>query len=327
MSETTEVTHTVSSDGPAQGMTFTMRRRPDSPVAAGAPLVVALPGGTYTSAYFDVPGQSLLDAAETVGIPVIAVDRPGYLGSSKVPVEAGGSVILRNAEVLDHLIGELWDSYGAGAPGVVIIGHSIGGAVTTAIAARQPAWPLLGIAVSGCLVRVPAESGGAWAALPDLEFVELPGQIKDFVMYGPDWTHTATMPGAGHAADAPVPKAELLDITGGWVQRMPEVAAQVRVPVHSRQGEFDHLWISDDAQVAEFKAAFTSAPWVDARLVPNAGHCIDFHRAAKAFLARAAALPPRCRPPAQAPRRIADRLGRRAGLIPGVSREPLPSVP
>ena len=147
----------------------------------------------------------------------------------------------------------------AGAPGVVIIGHSIGGAVTTAIAARQPGWPLLGIAVSGCLVRVPAESGGAWAALPDLEYVELPGPVKDFVMYGPGWTHTAAMPDAGHAADAPVPKAELLDITGGWVQRMRSVAARVLVPVHSRQGEFDHLWISDDDQVAEFKSAFANA--------------------------------------------------------------------
>lgn len=283
MSETAAFTHTVSTDGPAKGMTFSMRRRPDSPVAAGAPLVVALPGGTYTSVYFDVPGQSLLDCAETLGIPVIAVDRPGYLGSTSVPVEAGGSIILRNAEVLDHLIGELWDSYGASAPGVVIIGHSIGGAVTTAIAARHPPWPLLGIAMSGCLVRVAAGSGSAWAALPDLEFVELPGPVKDFVMYGPDWTHAAAMPEAGHAADAPVPKAELLDITGGWVERMPSVAAEVRVPVHTRQGEFDKLWMTDDAQVAEFKSAFANAPWVDSRLVPNAGHCIDFHLAGRAL--------------------------------------------
>jgi pimeloyl-ACP methyl ester carboxylesterase len=284
MSDTTDLTHTVSTDGPARGMTFSMRRRPDGPVAEGAPLVVALPGGTYTSAYFDIPGQSLLDVAETVGVPVIAVDRPGYRGSSPVGSgEAGGSIILRNAEVLDHLIGELWEAYGAPTAGVVVIGHSIGGAVTTAIAARHPDWPLLGIAVSGCLVQVPAESGGAWAALPDLEFVELPGPVKDFVMYGPPWTHTAAMPAAGHAADAPVPKAELLDITGGWVERMPAVAGEVRVPVHSRMGEFDHLWIVDDAQVALFKACFTGAPWVDARLVPNAGHCIDFHRAAKAF--------------------------------------------
>lgn len=26
----------------------------------------------------------------------------------------------------------------------------------------------------------------------------------------------------------------------------------------------------------------TGAPWADARLVPNAGHCIDFHLAARA---------------------------------------------
>jgi hypothetical protein len=32
-----------------------------------------------------------------------------------------------------------------------------------------------------------------------------------------------------------------------------------------------------------FKSCSTSASWVDARLVPNAGHCIDFHRAARAF--------------------------------------------
>jgi pimeloyl-ACP methyl ester carboxylesterase len=281
MSDSAEITHTVRTDGPAKGMTFSMRRRLDSPVTEGAPLVVALPGGTYTSIYFDVPGQSLLDTAETIGIPVIAVDRPGYRGSTKV--ETDGSIILRNAEVLDHLIGELWETYGSGMPGVVVIGHSIGGAITTAIAARHPAWPLLGIAISGCLVQVPRESGGAWAALPDLEFVELPGQVKDFVMYGPDWTHTAKMPDAGHAADAPVPKAELLDITGAWIERMREVAAEVRVPVHSRQGEFDRLWITDDAQVAEFKAAFRNAPWVDARLLPNAGHCIDFHLAARAF--------------------------------------------
>lgn len=281
MTDTTEFTRTVSSDGPAKGMTFSGRRRADATPTAGAPLIVALPGGTYSSVYFDVPGQSLLDVAEAAGVPVIAVDRPGYLGSDKV--EAGESIILRNAEVLDHLIAELWQEFGDGAPGVVVIGHSIGGAITTAIAARHPVWPLLGIAVSGCLVRVPAESGGAWAALPDLEFVELPGQVKDFVMYGPEWTRSEAMPAAGHAADAPVPKAELLDITGGWVERMPSVAAEVRVPVHSRQGEFDHLWISDDAQVAEFAAKFTAAPWVDARLVPNAGHCIDFHLAARAF--------------------------------------------
>lgn len=302
MSETTEFTHTVDSDGPAKGMTITGRRRAEARGTDGAPLVIALPGGTYSSIYFDIPGQSLLDTAEAVGIPVIAIDRPGYRGST--PVEPGESIILRNAEVLEHVIGDLWAAYGDGAPGVVVIGHSIGGAITTALAARHPAWPLLGIAVSGCLVRVPSESGDAWAALPDLEFVELPGQIKDFVMYGPDWTHTSAMPEAGHAADAPVPKAELLDITGGWVERMRDIAAQVQVPVHSRQGEFDHLWVTDEHEMAEFRSVFTSAPWVDGRLVPNSGHCIDFHLPARAFQLEQLAFALEC--VAQANRRPSD---------------------
>ena len=45
--------------------------------AADIPLVIAIPGGTYTSTYFDVPGYSLLDHAAVSGIPVIAIDRPG----------------------------------------------------------------------------------------------------------------------------------------------------------------------------------------------------------------------------------------------------------
>ncbi len=198
-------------------------------------------------------------------------------------MDPGESIILTNAEVLDQAISELWETYGAGMSGVVLIGHSIGGAVVTALAARQPSWPLLGIAVSGCLLKVPTESRAAWDALPDVEVVELPSPMKDFVMFGPEWSYGEDMPAASHAADAPVPKAELLDITGGWIDRVRSVAAQVNVPVHTRQGQFDKLWITDAQQVADFGAAFVAAPSVDARLVPSSGHCIDFHRASAAF--------------------------------------------
>lgn len=274
--------HTVSGDGPAQNMSFSGRRRvPGTEPGIDTPLVVALHGGTYTSAYFDVPGYSLLERAAAVGVPALAIDRPGYLNSTRV--EEGESIILANAQVLDHLISELWDEFGSGTSGVVLIGHSIGGAVVTALAARRPSWPLLGIAISGCLLEVPGESRAAWDALPDTDFVELPAPMKDFVMFGPNWTHHEQMPEAGHVADAPVPRAELLDITGGWIGRVRSVAAQVAVPVHSRQGEFDKLWITDEQQVADFGAAFTGAPSVDARLVRSAGHCIDFHRSSAAF--------------------------------------------
>jgi pimeloyl-ACP methyl ester carboxylesterase len=165
-SEKHEFTHTVASDGAAKGMTFSGRRLAQGrSVAADTPLVIALHGGTFTSAYFDVPGYSLLDRAKSLSIPILAIDRPSYGRSTRV--EDTGSIILKNAEVLDHLIGELWDASGARTAGIVLIGHSIGGAIATALAARHPSWPLLGIAISGCLLQVPPESADAWAA-PEL---------------------------------------------------------------------------------------------------------------------------------------------------------------
>ncbi len=279
---TEELEHTVTGAGPAQGMTFTGQKRwPDGPIGPDTPLIVAIHGGTYTSTYFDVAGYSLLERAVGAGVPIIALDRPAYRGSTAV--EPGESIILANVEVLDHAVAEIWADVGSGTSGVVLIGHSIGGAVVTALAARQPSWPLLGIAVSGCMLQVPGESRGAWEALPDIPVVELPSPMKDFVMFGPEWTYRKEMPGASHVADTTVPKAELLDITGGWVEQVRSVAAQVTVPVHSRQGEFDKLWITDEQQVAAFAAAFSRSPYVDARLVRSAGHCIDFHRSAAAF--------------------------------------------
>lgn len=262
------------------GLTATGRRNtPQRPaVAAEIPLIIAIHGGTYTSEYFDIEGHSLLERAATLGIPVIALDRPGYAGSDHV--EPGESIILANAVALDQVIGELWAQHGAGTAGVFIIGHSIGGAATTAVAAGHTGgWPLLGIAISGCLLQVPDGPRMAFDALPDILMIDLPGPMKDSVMFGPEWTHVPAMPDLSHSSDTAVPRAELIDINNGWTGRVREVNARVTVPVHARQGEFDHLWITDEDQVRQFGASFTGSPRVDAQLVPNAGHCVDFHRA------------------------------------------------
>lgn len=52
---------------------------------ARVPLIIALHGGTYSSTYFDVPDYSLLDKAEALGIPIIALDRPSYENSTALP--------------------------------------------------------------------------------------------------------------------------------------------------------------------------------------------------------------------------------------------------
>ncbi len=278
-----QFTHVVDRPGAARGITITGRRRPlkGSAGAQDVPLIIAVHGGTYTSEYFDIPGYSLLDRAAGLGIPIVAIDRPGYGGSTAV--EAGESIILRNAEVLDPVIAELWEAWGEGTSGVFLIGHSIGGAIVTAIAANQPSWPLLGIAVSGCLLQVPAESRDGFNALPDIVMIDLPTPMKDGVMFGPPWTYSDSMPAASYPSNAQIPRAELIDINNGWIDRVRSVAGKVLVPVQSRQGEFDHLWITDAQQVSDFGAAFNSSPRMDARLVAGSGHCIDFHRAAAGF--------------------------------------------
>ena len=247
----------------------------------GAPLVIALHGGTYSSAYFDIDGHSLLDNATALGIAVIAIDRPNYGGSS--PLASDDSIIFANADVIGRAIEALWAEHRGQAGGIVLIGHSIGGAVATAIAATPQPWPLLGLATSGCLVRVPPESAAAWAALPDLPMIDLPVPLKDQLMFGPESTYDESMPAASHPSNTLVPKAELLDVTGGWIESRAEVCGRITVPVHHRQGEFDHLWVTDQQEVDEYRAGFTAARSVDAELQPGSGHCIDFHLPGEAF--------------------------------------------
>ncbi|MEO8263087.1 MAG: alpha/beta hydrolase [Pseudolysinimonas sp.] len=249
--------------------------------APGAPLVIALHGGTYSSEYFDIPGYSLLDRATTAGVPVIALDRPNYVDSS--PLESEGSIIFANADVINEAIGSIWAEHGDGMAGVVLIAHSIGGAVATKIAASSPSWPLLGLATSGCCVRVPEESKGAWASLPPIPMIDLPVPLKDSLMFGPPDTYNSDMPAASYPSNTAVPKVELLDVTGGWIDARAETCAKVTVPVFHRMGEFDNLWVIDQGELDSYQAGFTSAKSVDAALVKGSGHCIDFHKPSGEF--------------------------------------------
>ncbi len=253
----------------------------DSSDSNDSPLVLAIHGGTYSSAYFDLDGYSLLVKAATLGIPAIAIDRPGY--GETDPLEPALADVEHNAERLDLIIGNMLEGFAKAKNGVVLIGHSIGGAVALSIAARNPSWPLCGVAVSGVGLTTPPESGAAWAALPDIPMIELPSEVKDQVMFGPEGSFKDDMPALSHKADAPVPRLELIDITSNWSDIVLDVLNKIQVPVHYRQAEFDRLWNTGSHQIEKFAAALTNAPDVDALEYKGVGHCIDFHRAGAAF--------------------------------------------
>jgi len=261
---------------------YSGRHRIPADRSTGAmPLVVAIHGGSYTSAYFDIPGRSLIDRAAVLRIPIAALDRPGYGDSSPMP--PAEATIAGQAQHLVPALGEIFARHGDGCAGIVLIGHSIGGAIAATIASAPGDLPLIGLAVSGVGLRTPPEFGPMWASLPDEPFVELPLPLKDQVMFGPPGSFDAAVPVLTHAADAPAPRAELIDIVGDWQERVGDVLGRIAVPVHYRQAEFDHLWTVDEGEVSGFAAALSAAPRVDAAMMRGTGHCIDFHHVGAAF--------------------------------------------
>mgnify|MGYP003583489600 CR=1 FL=1 len=258
------------------------------------PLIIAIHGGTYSSKYFDIPGHSLLDRALAQSLPVFAIDRPGYGHSADYAAKAPG--IIDNAEILESAIHEIWNSYQHQACGVVLIGHSIGGAISIALAARQPAWPLLGIAVSGVGLDPVPESKDKWSAIaPTQTLVNVPMEAMNGFFFGPEASYDGTvMPQASYCAGAPAPRSELIDISLGWPKMVAKLAAKVTVPVHYRQPEFEKLWPISEELVSQFASAFSNSPEVDAALLANAGHCVDFHRAGEQFQLEQLSFAKRC---------------------------------
>jgi len=184
------------------------------PGTPDTPLLVCLPGGSYTARYFDVPGFSLLDVAEANGFTAIALDRPGYGGSDPLPADE--RTFARNAEILHDAIAALWADYGPGHPGVVMISHSIGSAITVRIAAGQPAWPLLGITLHGVNTVSPAHVVGAWHSMPPGVPVQFSPEQRRMFMYGPDETFAPDAVERAEISAAACPIEELLEIVGEW---------------------------------------------------------------------------------------------------------------
>jgi len=255
---------------------------------------VCLPGGSYTARYFDVPGFSLLDVAEANGFTAIALDRPGYGGSDPLPADE--RTFARNAEVLDEATAALWAEYGAGHPGVVMISHSIGSAVTVHIAAGQPAWPLLGIALHGVNTVSPDHVVGAWHSMPPGVPVQFSPEQRRMFMYGPDETFAPDVVDRAEISAAACPIEELLEIVGEWPRTAADLAGQVRVPVHYVLAEHEALWNADQSRVDAFAGMFTSAPRVDATLGRGVGHNIDHHRLGKALQLQQLAFALTCTP-------------------------------
>jgi pimeloyl-ACP methyl ester carboxylesterase len=266
---------------------------------AGRPLLVALHGGSYTSAYFDLPGHSLLEMGAANGFAVVALDRPCYGTSAPLP-DAEVS-FERNAEILDAAIAKLWHTHAAEHSGIVVIGHSIGAGIAIHLAARRPAWPLLGVALSGIHDVAPAHVRAAWDSMPAGQPVVFTPEQRRMFFYGPDWTIEPGIVDTAEISAAPIPLAELLEVVGSWPDEAKRLAKKINVPIQYVAFEFEQLWTIDPQTVQTFAGYFTGAPFVEADLMAGIGHDADHHRAGPAFQLRQLAFALQCAGAAERP--------------------------
>lgn len=245
------------------------------------PLIVALHGGTYTSAYYDLEEFSLVERAKTLGFPIIALDRPGYGETNGLSAEEFTHD--GNSKVIEAIIGDYWEAYSGTSPGVFLIGHSIGGAIAAAIAARRPAWPLLGIAISGVGLHHAESNSGDLREMAGATHMSPPAEFKNIRMFGPAGTFHRNAQDWSRQADSPAPIQDIIDIVRTWPGAAPDILSKIEVPVHYRQAEFDALWKVDQDEIDQFARACSASAWIDAAIFGQSGHCIDFHRVGAAF--------------------------------------------
>jgi pimeloyl-ACP methyl ester carboxylesterase len=251
------------------------------------PLIVAIHGGTYSSKYFDaLPSTSAGTTSSALGIPFIAIDRPGYKSSTGLPpVGPGGHFLQEEGKYLHrYILPKIWEEFGkkTGSTTIVLLNHSMacpGAMVATASYAteKHKSYPLGGLIMSGWGVSkgMPEEKAQAFLdGKTPSDRLEFPLDLKDMLMLGP--------PEMGRAEPKIYEMTEFLgtsmsygefyDGNMHWLNYWLEFAKKINVPIMYGLGENDALWPGKEEYVQEFARAFTSSPRVERGLILGAPH-------------------------------------------------------
>lgn len=259
---------------------------------AGEPraLIAALHGGTYSSRYYDLPGDhaSALDNFAALGYRVIAIDRPGYGATASLREDS--TSFDSQAAILASAISQASQEHAPGLP-VFLVGHSVGGMLALTVAATGADVGLIGVMACGLGVVWQPGIREMWASLiGDAVAVEVPLEARHQVMFGLEGTYDPAVRAASDIDSHPMAMPELIDAVA-WGERMPDVGARIRVPVLCVLPEHDGIWSAGPAALDKAAAALHSAPRAVVTVQHNAGHNVDAHRAAYAHhLATAAFL-------------------------------------
>jgi pimeloyl-ACP methyl ester carboxylesterase len=253
------------------------------------PLIVAVHGGTYTSDYFDADADhTLRHISQALAVPVVAIDRPGYRGTSPLPPIPTESTFIQEqgAYLHKYILPFLWKTHATnlGVSSIFLYAHSIGAAVAVVASSLHacdgdvPAYPLSGMSISGVgsnVKTLPMEAFHKDARELVGISIRIPNEQKDMLMLGPAKLHSPAILKQTERLQHDVSLEELYDINVSWRSYWRTYAANVKVPVLYTLGELDELWNRSDQDVEDFAKGFVNAPPVEARRLLSAPHCIE----------------------------------------------------
>ena len=258
-------------------------------------LVVALPGGGYTSGYWDSPveGQSFLALAADLGFLALALDRPGYGASQGHPPER-----LRISDQVDHLYDaiETWTERQDFDGPVFLIGHSLGGIVALMMAADPRASRLAGVDVLGVPFHYRDDGGGAAVrhfSRADVHVPAPPEDVQRLLLFGPAGTYSAAAFAHHQTCLQPMPRAEYEDGLAApalW----PSVLPKITVPVQVTAAEHETMQRTGWPVLAEVETLLSASPGARFDLLRGAGHDASLHHPARAYHLRAIAFFEEC---------------------------------
>ncbi|MGB8386670.1 alpha/beta fold hydrolase [Mycobacterium sp.] len=250
--------------------------------ASGVPVLVCLPGGTYSREYWDLHvaghrGYSFAEFATENGYSVLTIDPLGTGDSSK-PVRSFDFTDI--AATLACAVSALPDSTGDHGPPVAVA-HSLGGYL--AITQQSLFSSYVGLAVLGCTnqhvaqLNLDPESIARAATAPGRAELaqEILAALPQPYFEGPrehlqSWFHLADVPADVIAADAVTAKSLVPRVFGTAMVPgiVAEHAARIDVPVLTGYGVVD---VSPDPRAEAGR--YRSCPDITTFVLADSAHC------------------------------------------------------
>jgi pimeloyl-ACP methyl ester carboxylesterase len=255
--------------------------------------IVAIHGGATTGLYFDCPGHpalSLLRTGVEHGVTVLALDRPGF-GSSALYADEFTSTPRRIAAAygaVDKILGDR--ERGAG---IFLLAHSAGCELALRMAADDRGAELLGVEISGTGL---AQTDAALDVLASASLDrKIPTGLRQ-LLWEPAHLYPDGVDRAVRISNGPSGVRYEASVVTNWATDLPELAAQVRVPVRFSLGAHERVWQSGPDALQQVAALFTAAPRVEVYEQADGGHNLslghtapDYHASVLAFIDECAA--------------------------------------